>query len=144
MATSDSSRSGIECHSPCYGAAYRVRSTEYFACRKCGRVGKESEIVETSTGTKLFVGGSEDSVIRFAGIVRLPIDSFHMGPWVLVKSPYGAKDVLKDLPEEITGRRWCEQLSSWVIKESSLELALSELRKTDWTVVDLVNARGVE
>lgn len=144
MATSDTSRNGIECHSPCTGAAYRVRSTEYFACQKCGRVGKESEIAETSRGTKLFTGGAEDSVIRFVGVVHLPIDSYHMGPWVLIKSPYAAKDVLKDLPEEITGRRWCGELSSWVIKENSLKLALSELRETDWPVVDFVNGRDVE
>jgi hypothetical protein len=134
----------LECYSPCQGTATR-RADSVIACDSCGRVGLSEEAIhETSNGGKLFTGGDEDKIVRLVGVVRMPIDTYWMKPWVVVKSPYEAKDDLKALDEEGTGRRWSDDLSAWVVQLHAKETLKNHLRECGWQVVDFTKGRQKE
>ena len=126
----------VECHSPCTGAAEWDEQAEALVCRKCGRIGDRECVSETSRGTPLFTGGQEEDYIRFVGTITTYPSTYHIGPWIVIKSPYDAKDAIKSLDEGKTGRLWDPDLSCWLIKEGSKEVAKEQLNKTQFDVID--------
>jgi len=122
----------VECHSPCTGTAKWNDRANVFVCDTCGRIGDERAVSDHP----LFTGGQEEEYIRFIGTVTTHPSTYHIGPWVVVKSPYEAKDAIKSLDEEKTGRLWDSDLSCWLIKERCKSFAKEELNKTDFDVID--------
>jgi hypothetical protein len=130
----------IECHSPCHSYAVRDERLGVYVCHTCGRIGDESCVGETSSGEGgLFSGGQEDEYIRFAGEVTLFASSYHIGPWIVVKSPYEAKEAIKSLNEETTGRMWHSDMNCWLIKKDAKETAKERLNNTQFNVIDFTN-----
>jgi len=129
----------VECHSPCTGMAEWNEQAEVFVCENCGRIGDRECVGETSRGLGLFTGGQEDNYIRFVGTVTIPASTYHIGPWVVVKSPYEAKEVIKSLDEGTTGRMWHSEMSCWLIKERKKETAKEHLNNTEYNVIDFTS-----
>ena len=129
----------VECHSPCSGYAEWDKNAEVFVCDTCGRIGDESSVGETSGGDRLFTGGQEDQYIRFVGVVTTYPSTYHIGPWVVVKSPYEAKEQIKSLDESKTGRMWDSNMSCWLIKKSHKDVAKEQLNQTEFNVIDFTN-----
>lgn len=126
----------VECHSPCSGTAKWNEEAEVFVCEKCGRVGGHESVSKTSRGTRLFTGGQEDDYIRFIGTVTTYASTYHIGPWIVIKSPYKAKEAIKSLDEEVTGRIWDSNMSCWLIKKSAKENAKEQLKEFDYDIID--------
>lgn len=129
----------VECYSPCRGYAKWDKNAGVFVCDTCGRIGDESTVGETSMGVELFTGGQEDQYIRFVGVITTYPSTYHIGPWVVVKSPYEAKEAVKSLDESTTGRMWDSNMSCWLIKERFKDMAKEQLNQTEFDVIDFTN-----
>lgn len=126
----------VECHSPCSGIAEWNERAGVFVCRKCGRIGDHEALSTTTRNETLFTGGQEEDYIRFVGTITTYPSTYHIGPWVVIKSPYEAKAAIKSLDEDTTGRLWDSDISCWLIKESAKQVAKKQLNNTKYDVID--------
>jgi len=129
----------LECHSPCPGEAVWNDDVGVYVCDTCGRVGDETCVGETHSNSLLFSGGQREDYIRFVGVITEWPSTYHVGPWIVVKSPYQAKDAIKSLDEQTTGRLWDSDMSCWLIKEHAKEQAIESLQEQGWGVIDFTD-----
>lgn len=132
----------VECHSPCRGVGYYIEQYDAYACPLCGDIAYADNLYETTRKTMLLSGGDEADFIRIVGTVVSADESG--GPFALLKSPYEAKEDIKDLPYRESERRWSDEFNHWIILDSWRSKFVEHMREKDWKVIDLVKIREVQ